>query len=208
MGLDACAGNQVFTAQVLKHQRGVGVAGICLQESVTPFQDGGWPSVAGAGQQRRPRTAVGRPAGVQPLGPGALSQVLHAARRLAARDPQGVYEVVALQLQQTPGHHRSAEGPAGAGGVETAPVVLRRLQRPPQPHDYVVPGYHGSDEVLAGNVGEVRHREGRRESHHAGMQRRLVVHVIHLDAVEGDAVGHRSVLRQNPERSANDSRRA
>ena len=207
MGFDAGAGYQVFIAQVLKHQRGVGVARVGLQEPIAPFEDTGRAGIAGSGQQRRPRAAVGRPPGMQALGPGPLRQVLHAAGRLAARDAQGVDEVFALQPQQTPGHHRRAEGPAGAGGVEAAPVVLLRLQRSPQPDDDVVPGHHRGDEVLARNVGQVGHREGRGEGHHTGMQRRLVVHVVHLDAVEGDAVGHGSVLGQHPMGRAHDSRR-
>ena len=148
-----------------------------------------------------------RPAGMESLGPGSLRQVFHAAGGLAARDAQGVDEVVALQPQQPPGNHRSAESPAGAGGMEASPVMLGRLQCAAQPHDDVVPRNHCGDEVLARHLGQVGHRKGGGKGHHTRMQRRLVVYVVHLYAVKGDAVGHRSVLRQHSIGRTDDHRR-
>src|SRR5439155_19081777 len=89
-------------------------------ESVLTLEDRLRPGETGAREQGRDDAGVGRPAGVEPLGPGAIGQVLDDATGLAPAHPEGVNELVLRRSVELPGDGRRAEGPHKSGRVVVA----------------------------------------------------------------------------------------
>src|SRR3989304_744100 len=61
-----------------------------MKETGGPFEDFGRPAKAFPREHRRDHAAVGRPAGMKPLGPGAVGEIFDDAGALAAAKPKGV----------------------------------------------------------------------------------------------------------------------
>ena len=59
----------------------LGGVGEAVKEAVHAFEHRARPDKAGAAKQRRANTRLRRPAGVQPLGPGAFGQIFDDAAR-------------------------------------------------------------------------------------------------------------------------------
>src|SRR5439155_17018813 len=113
-------------------------------EAVLALEDRLRPREAGAREQRRDDARVGRPAGVEPLGPRAVGQVLDDAAGLAPADAEGVHELALRQSVEVRGDGRRGERPRKRGRVVVTRVELSGDGEPHAAHD-LDPGDHGRE---------------------------------------------------------------
>jgi len=67
-------------------------------------------------EQRGDHTAVGRPARMEALGPGAVGEILDDPRGLAPADPEGAHQLVLGETVELPRRAAAANAPARAVG--------------------------------------------------------------------------------------------
>src|SRR3972149_419420 len=100
-----------------------------MKEAMGPFEDFTRAAKTFVGEQGRDHAAVGRPAGMKPLGPSAVGEIFDDAGALAAAQAEGVTPLCrreAIELSRGGG---AAEGRADRGGVESPRMEFSR--RPP-----------------------------------------------------------------------------
>ena len=155
------------------------------------------------GQGRSADPANRRPAGVHPLGPGAVVQELQAARRHAERDALGVRELRLGHAGEPAGGQRRAEHADHAGGVEaqTMEAALRRSGDPRRALDGHEIGFQhratrGAVPLAGGH--HRRHRARRGVDHAAD------VGVVVVEAVDQEAVHLRGIAQRQPRRHPDD----
>ena len=71
-----------------------------MKQPVYPFEHGARTDKALPRQQRRADAGLRRPAGVQPLGPGAFGEIFDDAARHAAGDPERVHDLSRVQSKR------------------------------------------------------------------------------------------------------------
>ena len=183
------AGHRVEVAR-----RGVGEA---VEEAVRALEHRARPGEAGPRQQRRAHARLRRPAGVHPLGPGALGEIFDDARRHRADDAERVDHLLLVELE------RLADGGGGAHRAEhrgrmKARLVhhLRRDQA--EPAHQLDADRDAFERGLAVDAVALADGEHRRHDHRAGVDRAALEGVVEILAVGRGAVDEGRARRAQP----------
>ena len=153
---------------------------------------------ARARQQRRAQARLRGPAGMQPLGPGALGEIFDDAAGHAAGDAERIDDLLRVEAE------RRADASRGPHRAEDRGRMKARFVHGLRHHEAEPAQHLGAD----GNAGQ-RHaavrivplagREHRRHDHRAGMHRAALERVVKILAMRGRAVDEgRARRRQRP----------
>ena len=164
--------------------RGVGEA---VKQSVHAFEHRARAEEAATREQRRADAGLRRPAGMQPLGPGALGEIFDDAGGEAAGDAERVDNLLGVQAERGGNAGRRAHHAEDCGRVE-AGLVHRLRHHGGQPAHRL--GADRDAEQRRGAVGLVplAGRQHRRHHHRAGMHRPALEGVVEILAMRGGAV--------------------
>ena len=174
-----------------------------LVEPVGALEDRPGAGEAGAREHRRDDPRVGRPPGVEALGPGAVRQVLDDPARLAAAEAEGGGQLRRRQPEEPARGRCRAEGAAERGGMEAAPMECARTRAAHRGHDLHA-GDDGRQHLGARGVtglpgGDRRGHAARSRMDDRVLQRVVVVEPVRQRAVGQDCGGHPDLLRSAPE---------
>src|SRR5947208_7123856 len=172
-------------------------------ESVLTLEDRLRPREAGAREQGRDDAGVGRPAGVEPLGPCAIGQVLDDATGLAPAHPEGVNELVLRRSVELPGDGRRAEGPDKSGRVVVAGVELPGNGEADAAH-HLDARDHGREHGGPGRAERLAGGQARRHRHRARVDDRVLARLVGVEPVCERGVRQDGVGRGDPRLAADE----
>jgi hypothetical protein len=161
--------------------------GEAVKQSVHALEHRAWPEEAAARQQRRAQARLRRPAGMQPLGPGALGEIFDDAGGEAAGDAERVDDLLGVEPQ------RGADTGGGAHHAENRGRVEAGLVHRLRNHGGEATHGLGADRDAKQGGGAVRPvalagRQHRRHYHCAGMHRAALEGVVEILAMRRGAV--------------------
>ena len=176
-------------AEAVEQRPPVAVLGMseALVETVLAFEHRARADEAGLRQHRRVIAALRRPAGMQPLGPGAFGQVLDDTGCHAAGDAQRGGERRRLEADRGADAGGRAEGPEHGGRMEACLVQgLGDHGRKPA-GDFEADG-DAAERVGAGEAMALGGRQNRGQDHRPGMHGAALEGVVEILAMGGGAV--------------------
>ena len=164
--------------------RGVGEA---VKQPVHALEHRARPEETAARQQRRADAGLRRPAGMQPLGPGALGEIFDDAGGEAAGDAERVDDLLGVKSERGGNAGGRAHHAEDRGRVEARLVHRLRHHRGQPAHRL------GADRDAEQRRGAVRPvplagRQHRRHHHRAGMHRAALEGVVEILAMRRGAV--------------------
>src|SRR3989441_874291 len=172
-------------------------------ESVLTLEDRLRPREAGAREQGRDDAGVGRPAGVEALGPCAIGQVLDDATGLAPAHPEGVNELVLRRSVELPGDGRRAEGPDKSSRVVVAGVELAGDGEPHAAH-HLDASDHGGERGGPGGAECLADGQASRDRHRARVDDRVLARVVEVESVSERGVCEDGVGRSDAHLAADE----
>src|SRR5215510_325986 len=99
------------------------------------LEDGARARESGLREVRGHDAGVSGPAGMEPLGRGAVRQVLDDAARLTSAEPERGDQLRRRETEKSPGGGGGAEGPAERGRMKAPPMERARACAPDRRHD-------------------------------------------------------------------------
>ena len=158
-----------------------------MEEAVLALEHRARAEKALAPEQGRAQARLRRPAGVQPLGPGALGEVLDDPRCHAAGDAERIGQLPRRQAERSTDPGGGAERADHRGRMEAGAMDRGRRDQREAAHQL------GADDVAAQQVGAraavaLGGGEHRRQHHRAGMHRRALEAVVEVLAMRRGAV--------------------
>jgi hypothetical protein len=123
--------------------------GISFQEATCALEHCRGSSKSLLGKPGCNDSIMSRPAGMEPLGPGSVCQVFHAARGLTTRNPDGIQHLSFIKVKEFRCSHGRAENTTGARGVKPPLVVRRTIQGFADPDHSLIAQNGGGDDIDA-----------------------------------------------------------
>jgi hypothetical protein len=155
---------------------------------VGTFQDALRSGEPGPRQQGRGHPRVRAPAGVQPLGPRPIGEVLDDAGGLAAADAERVDQLILVEAVEPPGRGRRREARRDRRRVEVARVQLPRHGEADAAHHL-----HRGDQRLqhgaAAGAGRLAHGQRGGDGHAARVDDGVLPRVVEVQPVGERGVG-------------------
>ena len=166
-------------------------------EPVTTLQHRGRPREPRAGELRREETAVGRPARMEPLGPGAVGEELEEATRHAAGEAHGLGGARRRETAQPGGDGGGDQRADHPRGVEAARVEAAAGRRA-EPGGPLVAHRDRSQDGRPVRPHRLAGRERRRHDEAPGMDDGTGQRVVEVERVRQRPVGQRGPGGRQP----------
>ena len=186
-GFAEAAGQRVVVAF-----RGVGEG---VEEAVHAFKHGARAGKAGTAEQSGLQTRLCRPAGMQPLGPGALGQILDDARRHRSGSAERVHQLLGVEFQRRADAGGCPHGAEHRGRMK-AGLVGERRRHGGEPAHRLDADRDAKKRRAAIQLVPLAGRQHGRHDHRAGMNRAAFERVVEILAMDGRAIDHRRFGRR------------
>ena len=167
----------------------VGLDAVGFEKPVPPFDHRPRSDEPVSCEERGVNAAERGPARVEPLGPRAVGQKLHAPRGLTARDAQRGRAPHRIQPQQLGRGDRRAERSARRRGMKPASIVIRRPYRHRQPCRGLETCHARGQERRAARPEVFGHGQRRGKDGNPEMDRTALMGIVQFQAVRRCAVG-------------------
>ena len=168
----------------------LGGVGEAVEEAVHAFEHRARTEKAGAAEQRRAQARLRRPAGVQPLGPGALGQIFDDAAGHRGDGAERIDHLPRVELERRADAGRRAHGAEHRGRMKAGLVGERRRDEAEPAHGLDA-DRDAEQRRAAVELVPLAGRQHRRHDHGAGMHRPALERVVEILAVDRGAVDER-----------------
>ena len=159
------------------------------------FKHGARAGKAGTAEQSGLQTRLCRPAGMQPLGPGALGQILDDARRHRSGSAERVHQLLGVEFQRRADAGGRPHGAEHRGRMK-AGLVGERRRHGGEPAHRLNADRDAKKRRAAIQLVPLAGRQYGRHDHRAGMNRAAFERVVEILAVDGRAIDHRRFGRR------------
>ena len=159
------------------------------------FEHGARSGKTGAAEQRRAHARLRRPAGMQPLGPGALGEIFDDAAGHRRHGAERVDHLAGVEFERRADAGRGAHS-AEHGGRMKARLVGERRRHEAQPAHGLDADGDAEEGGAAVELLPLADGEHRRHDHRTGMDRAAFKRVVEILAMDRRAVNERGGSRR------------